>query len=65
MKIYLFLLLLILVLFYEKFKKYRRKQLYKMETPSIKNLKSDHIFVCILHSKNRLSYKYNTLEVIW
>lgn len=29
------------------------------EKAGTRNLKSDHIFACILHSKNRLSCKYN------
>jgi len=67
MQIYVFLILLTDFKSYlmKKFQKQRRKQLYKMEKTSTKNLKSDHIFFCILRSKNHLSCKYNTLEVIW
>lgn len=74
MKIYLFLLLFIS--FQHYFTK-KKKKVYKIKKKAIvqnakikqnistKNQKSDHIFACIVHSKNCFSYKYNALEVIW
>lgn len=71
MKIYLFLLLFI------SFQHYFTKKVYKIKKKAIvqnakikqnistKNQKSDHIFACIVHSKNCFFYKYNALEVIW
>lgn len=36
-----------------------------MEKASTRNLKSDHIFACILHSKNHLSCKYIDFRSHW
>lgn len=53
---------LFLVLLYEKVLKIKRAIIQNRKN---KNLKSDHIFLCILHSKICLFYEYNTWEVIW
>lgn len=45
-----------LVSFNEKVQKIK-KELSKTEKAGTRNLKSGHIFGCILHSKNRLSCK--------
>lgn len=43
----------------------QKKKKGKKRRTSTNNKKSDHIFVCIVHSKNCFSYKYNALGVIW